>query len=132
MKNNQIFLVSDFYVLLFSYLWIIVNLISLDGFEFIICPFRLFFNIPCFSCGLTRSVLSILHGEFLTAMLYNPLGYIATIYLIVAPIALLAFPFQTFVFHKWIFNFLRRKKYMFLLLIVMLWAYVIYFHNCVI
>ncbi len=43
-------------------------------------------GIPCPSCGLTRSVSSVLHGEFLAAWQYNPFGYgFVLAFLLVAP-----------------------------------------------
>ena len=43
-------------------------------------------HIPCPSCGTTRSVISIIKGDFLNAVLINPLGYIAIISLVIIPI----------------------------------------------
>lgn len=38
-----------------------------------LCLFKQLTHLPCPTCGLTRSVLSLLRGEFGQAWLYNPL-----------------------------------------------------------
>ena len=40
----------------------------------IICPFRLFTGLPCPSCGLTRSWVFALHGQWMDAMKSNAFG----------------------------------------------------------
>jgi len=50
-----------------------------------VCIFRRLTTIPCPSCGSTRSVLSLLHGEFREAMLWNPFGFLLMAFLVVAP-----------------------------------------------
>ncbi|MCF8373404.1 MAG: DUF2752 domain-containing protein [Bacteroidales bacterium] len=42
-------------------------------------------NIPCPSCGSTRSVLSLMSGDILEAINYNPLGILSSLVLVVAP-----------------------------------------------
>ncbi|MFP6586915.1 MAG: DUF2752 domain-containing protein [Pirellulaceae bacterium] len=39
-----------------------------------LCMFKRMFSLPCPSCGLTRSVASVLHGDFLKSWGYHPLG----------------------------------------------------------
>lgn len=41
------------------------------------CAFKGLFNIPCPTCGATRSVVHLSHGEFLPALAMNPI--IATV-----------------------------------------------------
>ncbi len=43
-------------------------------------------GIPCPSCGSTRSVLSILKGDFWNAAWWNPFGFLITIILLVVPV----------------------------------------------
>ncbi len=42
-----------------------------------LCPSIIFSGIPCPTCGITRSMWNIFHGNFLTALAFNPLGYLA-------------------------------------------------------
>jgi cell division protein FtsW (lipid II flippase) len=43
-------------------------------------------NIPCPSCGSTRSVSALLHGDFVGAIYWNPLGLVVLAIMIVLPI----------------------------------------------
>lgn len=49
------------------------------------CLFKKFSSIPCASCGTTRSLVLIFHGEFYQALRINFLGYIAAISFILLP-----------------------------------------------
>jgi len=51
-----------------------------------VCPIKLTSGYPCPSCGSTRSILAILHGDYMEALLLNPLGYIGMILIIVTSI----------------------------------------------
>jgi hypothetical protein len=51
-----------------------------------VCFFKNVTNIPCPSCGATRSVLKIIQGDFYQASLINPLGILIALLLIIIPI----------------------------------------------
>jgi len=74
-----------------GYIWLLINYhrsISVStepGF----CMFKRITGIPCPSCGSTRSVLSILKGDFVGALLWNPFGLIIISVLILAPLWIL-------------------------------------------
>ena len=51
-----------------------------------VCLFKHATNIPCPSCGSTRSVLHILHGDLRGGLYWNPLGFILLVGLIAAPV----------------------------------------------
>lgn len=40
-----------------------------------VCMFKEVTHIPCPSCGTTRAVVNIAHGQFTEALFMNPLGY---------------------------------------------------------
>ncbi len=40
----------------------------------ILCPFRALSGYPCPGCGMTRAFSALAHGEFLSAVIYNPLS----------------------------------------------------------
>lgn len=44
------------------------------------CAFKSFFNIPCPTCGATRSLVHLSHGEFLQAMTMNPIVTLVIIF----------------------------------------------------
>jgi len=97
-----------------------------------ICLLKHFTNIPCPSCGSTRSLLSILNGNFLEGFYLNPFGYILLVIMITAPV---------WVIYDWLNNsqsllsfykkseqFLSRKIVAIptILLVLMNWAWNIY------
>jgi hypothetical protein len=41
------------------------------------CPFFSVTGLPCLTCGATRSALAFLHGDFLSALKWNPLAFVA-------------------------------------------------------
>lgn len=51
-----------------------------------ICIMKHATGIPCPSCGSTRSVISILQGNFIQAFNWNPLGFLLVFLLITLPV----------------------------------------------
>lgn len=41
------------------------------------CPFLAMTGWPCLTCGATRATIAFLHGNFLEAFSWNPLGFLA-------------------------------------------------------
>lgn len=84
---------NKLYVLLSSacatgYIWLLLiyhRNIS-NSYEPGMCLFKRITTIPCPSCGTTRSVLSILKGDFADAIYWNPFGLIIMTILIVSPV----------------------------------------------
>ena len=72
---------SGLHVSRYSFIVIGVLLLSfllpMRGFSFSLCPFHWITGIPCFGCGLTRSVCSISSGHILAALEYHPFGLVA-------------------------------------------------------
>lgn len=75
-----------------GYAWLYYNLNSgfVGNSTVEVCLFKHVTNIPCPSCGSTRSVISLLNGDFSGALLQNPLGYLIALILSFAPIWILA------------------------------------------
>jgi hypothetical protein len=44
------------------------------------CAFKGFFNIPCPTCGATRSLVHLAHGEFIRALAMNPIIAVAVFF----------------------------------------------------
>jgi hypothetical protein len=97
-----------------------------------ICLLKHFTNIPCPSCGSTRSLLSILNGNFIEGFYLNPLGYLLLAIMIIAPIWVvydLMRQSQTLMtFYKQTEIFLSRKKIAIpaIALVLLNWAWNIY------
>jgi len=75
-------------ICLFGYLWLGYNLNIHEekASNTQICFVKKTTGLPCPSCGSTRSVLSIINGDFSKALLINPLGFFVGIIMIVLPI----------------------------------------------
>ena len=74
-----------------GYAWIGLHLFFRDvlGTSLTVCLFKNVTSLPCPSCGITRSVLLIIHGDFQGARLMNPLGFVVAPALITLPVWLL-------------------------------------------
>jgi hypothetical protein len=97
------------------------------------CLFHRITHVPCPSCGSTRSVFALLHGEFAGAFYYNPLGYLIFLLMLSLPVWVIydlvsrketllrfylyieslfkkryiAVPFILFILGNWIWNFFK-------------------------
>jgi hypothetical protein len=56
-----------------------------------LCPSMIFSDIPCPTCGITRSMWSIFHGDWVRAFRFNPLGFLA-VFLFVRRLLVLTMP----------------------------------------
>jgi Protein of unknown function (DUF2752) len=52
-----------------------------------LCPFKLILGLPCPGCGMTRSVVTLLHGDLAASLYFHPLGLPLVLFL--ASLALL-------------------------------------------
>ncbi|MEY3060199.1 MAG: hypothetical protein RL000_1551 [Bacteroidota bacterium] len=73
--------------LIFGFGWVALNLFyfqqSSPGLE--ICILKSAVGLPCPSCGTTRSVLHLLHGDLSSAILVNPIGILVIIGMFIFP-----------------------------------------------
>lgn len=51
-----------------------------------VCMIKHLTNVPCPSCGSTRSILSLTKGNFIEAANINPLGYVVAFVMLLAPV----------------------------------------------
>jgi len=51
-----------------------------------VCLVKQFINIPCPSCGSTRSILSLIRGDFNEALSLNPMGFLIVFILLLTPL----------------------------------------------
>ncbi len=67
-------------IILFMVLYVLTKVYKCS-----LCPVKYLFGISCFGCGLTRSFISVLHLDFISATKYNvmsvPLFFSIAIYL---------------------------------------------------
>lgn len=71
-----------------GYVWLCLNLFSgiMPLGHVSICLIKRITNIPCPSCGTTRSVLSLAEGHFANALAINHMGFIVALIMLVAPV----------------------------------------------
>lgn len=55
-----------------------------------VCMFKQITNMPCPSCGSTRSITNLTKGNFKEALAINPLGYFIATVMILAPLWIIA------------------------------------------
>ncbi|MBK9717123.1 MAG: DUF2752 domain-containing protein [Saprospiraceae bacterium] len=70
-----------------GYIWLYFNFNNMENTskEFHVCVIKHLTNIPCPSCGSTRSILSITKGNFMEALQINPMGFIVTVIMFSVP-----------------------------------------------
>ncbi|MBO7069281.1 MAG: DUF2752 domain-containing protein [Bacteroidaceae bacterium] len=73
-----------------GYIWLLTCNDGSGVFGWNGCLTRFLFNIPCPSCGTTRAIRALLHGEWLKSLYYNPLGILLAAMMAVIPIWILA------------------------------------------
>ncbi len=73
---------------LVGYVWVYLNLIQVVNTQnhFEVCFIKRVLNIPCPSCGTTRSIAAILSGDLKMALYLNPFGFLISIILLICPI----------------------------------------------
>lgn len=81
-----------FIACLAGYIWLYVGktIIITEKKSVEVCLIKHITNIPCPSCGATRSVISLMKGNFVEALYSNPIGYIIALIMIIAPLWIIA------------------------------------------
>lgn len=71
-----------------GYIWLYYSIISnvTENKSIEVCLIKHVTNIPCPSCGSTRSIISLAKGNFTEAFGLNPIGYIVAIIMVIAPV----------------------------------------------
>jgi hypothetical protein len=119
-KNSTIFVLmtldrKKLYLILFiaclaGYIWlyfsITKNIAENNSAE--VCLIKHVTNIPCPSCGSTRSVISLTKGDFIGALNINPIGYLVAIIMLIAPIWILV---DTVRNAKTLFDFYQKIEF---------------------
>lgn len=89
-----------------------------------VCILKNTSGLPCPSCGTTRSVLNLLHGDILPAILINPFGVFAFIGLTVIPFWILYDCWNAkttlWIYYLKFINSFSNKKFSFVVIILIL------------
>ena len=115
LDRNKLYLIL-FIACLAGYIWlyfsITKNITENNSAE--VCLIKHVTNIPCPSCGSTRSVISFTKGDFIVALNINQIGYLVAIIMLIAPIWILADNVRNtktlFDFYQKIETYLKRPK----------------------
>jgi len=103
----------------------IIGVLHLCG--VMLCPLKRYTGIPCFTCGSTRAVFALLHGEFKTAFLVQPL--VSSLVLLLTPVAGIHLYTATVQKRILLFSFTPTEKTFFFLVILSLtllnWTYLV-------
>lgn len=99
-----------------GYIWLYFNISSniIEKKNVELCPIKHVTNIPCPSCGSTRSIISLTKGHFGDALLINPFGIVVATIMLIAPLWII-FDLATrrksfFVFYQKIEEKIRKPK----------------------
>ena len=112
--------------LIFGFGWVALNLFyiqqSSPGLE--ICILKSAVGLPCPSCGTTRSVLHLLHGDLSSAILVNPIGILVIIGMFIFPFWIL-YDYRyakTTLLNTYLqfIKFFSNKKFSFLVIVLVL------------
>jgi hypothetical protein len=87
LNRNKLYLII-FSACLVGYIWLYFGILNEQTISkpIEVCLVKHITNIPCPSCGSTRSVLSLTKGNFIKAFTINPLGILIVIIMFLSPI----------------------------------------------
>lgn len=98
-----------FIVFLAGYIWLYFSITKNNSVNKSaeVCLIKYVTNIPCPSCGSTRSVISLIKGDFIGALNLNPIGYLVAFIMIVAPFWIIT---DTIMRSNTLFNFYQKTE----------------------
>jgi hypothetical protein len=108
-----------------GYVWIVyaMHVPSSKG-DFHFCFIKSIINVPCPSCGTTRSLMALAIGEFENAFYWNPLGYLIGSLMILLPLWIITdFILKSsscYLCYEYLASRLLQKKYTFPVIILIL------------
>jgi hypothetical protein len=117
----------SFFLLVGSLLLIggIIGLFHLCG--VMLCPLKKYTGIPCFTCGSTRAVFELFHGNVTTAFRLQPL--VISLHFIIAPLAAVYLYTATLQKRLPLLSLTQTEKTIFFIVILSLtllnWAYLV-------
>ena len=88
MHRNKLYLFILFACFI-GYSWLLFSLHhehEIQNQEFTVCLFKKVTTVPCPSCGTTRAVMQLSHGNFLSSIFINPFGILVGLIMLVAPV----------------------------------------------
>lgn len=133
--NSQLFFKRRYivyeFILIYAVglVWYVMSIFGII--DFIICPTKLIWKIPCPGCGITRACILLSHGHLVQAIEMNPNILIIAPAMVILPIlitnSLLSLKYDL----AYCYNFINRlfsKRYILTLFMIgelFIWAYLI-------
>lgn len=107
-KRNKLYVILTI-ACFAGYLWLyfMMSKHSVANQPLEVCFVKHLTNIPCPSCGSTRSVISLVKGNFLAALNINPIGYIIAIIMLISPVWIF---FDSIFRSNSLFNFYQKME----------------------
>lgn len=85
LSRNRLYLYLGIACLV-GYIWVCINTFSAIGnSNFSVCVVKNVTGLPCPSCGSTRAVGALFHGDILQAFYFNPFGLILGMGMVIFP-----------------------------------------------
>ena len=112
MKTSRFYLLMSLFWLA-GVLWLVISSSNaMADFGTSVCLFKQTTGLACPSCGTTRSIQALLHGDLLEALTINPLGLIGFAAIVILPCWFLAdgLTKKTTMFLSWNFLETNLKK----------------------
>lgn len=70
-----------------GYIWLFgITKFTADNHSVEVCLIKLTTNVPCPSCGTTRSIMSLIEGNLKDALQFNPFGILVAVIMLIVPI----------------------------------------------
>jgi len=117
-----------------GYIWLYFNITNkfIENKNREVCLIKYTSNIPCPSCGSTRSIISLTKGDFIGALNFNPIGYIVAGIMLIVPVWIITDMIlqrnSLFIFFQRTESQLKKPKYAIplILLVVINWIWNIF------
>lgn len=106
LNRNKLYAIM-FMACLAGYIWLYYSLSNneTENKSFEVCLLKHATNIPCPSCGSTRSIISLTKGNFIEALCINPMGFIVVLIMLLSPIWIIV---DTLTKRNTLFNFYKK------------------------
>lgn len=108
LERNKLYILI-FTACLVGYIWFYFSISknTTENKKVEVCLIKHITNIPCPSCGATRSIISITKGYFIEAFTINPLGYLVAFIMLISPFWIV---FDIVTTRNTLFNFYRKTE----------------------
>lgn len=98
-----------------GYLWLYYGFHAINT-SLEVCLIKHLTGVPCPSCGATRSILTLINGQFLKSLYINPIGFVVAIIMLLAPFwiiyDLITKKSSLYIFYVQIENYFKKPRHL--------------------